>query len=339
MRRIRIFIAALAIAVVCMTIARPQARHGLVLYSALGYGPAVAAAFTKQTGIPIRVVSFRTADLLDRIVAEGDHPRWSLGWFDDAPAAFVLDRRGLLAHGLAAPAGINKWGAVMTSPAGAYVPTGFSLAGVFVTADDPYLTPPASWSALIGARYRGVTGMSDPALSQTAYPMLAGMLESGGGWPGGKSFIETLKANGLHIYARNAEILAALRSGSISVGILPAAIAIDAARRDKSLHVTVPRPVYATPSVIVMAKSLPARQRQEAERFIAFVNQPSVQKLRMRTGGSDGLYWPVTPAPQPEATLPPLTALDAVSLDTAKWGTRERGILAWFNRRIIGLGV
>jgi iron(III) transport system substrate-binding protein len=333
MPRIKTFAAALVIAAFSMTIAWSQPRRGLVLYAALGYGPAVAAAFTKETGIPVHVVSLRTRDLLDRIAAEGHHPRWSLGWFDDAPAAIVLDRHGLLAHGLPAPVSLNRWGAGMTSPDGAYVPTGFSLAGVFVTAADPYLTPPADWSALTGAPYRGVIGMSDPALAQTAYPALASMLENGG-----KPFIRTLKMNGLHIYARNAEILAALRSGSIALGILPAGIALDAASRDKSLYVTVPHPAYAAPSVIVMAKGLAAKQRREGEQFIAFVNRPSVQGLRMRAGGSDGLYWPVITDPRPPANLPSLSPRDAVTLNAEKWGAREQNVLAWFDRRIVGTG-
>lgn len=330
MRRRLAFITALALAM-GIGIARPQPRQGLVLYSALGYGPAVAAAFTRETGIPVRVASFRTGALFGHIAAEGRHPRWSLAWFDDAPGATALDKRGLLAHGLPEPAGLNEWGKAMLSPDGAYAPTGFTLAGVFVTAADPYLKPPADWPALTGPRYRGVVGLSDPLLSQGDYPLLAGMLESGGGWPGGKPFIRALKQAGLHVYADDSDVLAALRSGSISVGLMPLSTALHAANLDKALRVTIPKPAYAAPSVIVMAKGLKAERRREAERFIAFVNRPSIQRLRMRAAGP---YWPVTTSPPPPAIRPP--ASGAAVLNAAKWGAREQSVISWFSRRIVG---
>ncbi|HET9147310.1 MAG TPA: extracellular solute-binding protein [Acetobacteraceae bacterium] len=330
--RLRAIMAGLALAM-GIGIARPQPRQGLVLYSALGCGPAVAAAFTRKTGIPVRVASFRTGALFGHIAAEGRHPRWSLAWFNDAPGATALDQRGLLAHGLPEPSGLTKRGKAMLGPDAAYVPTGFTLAGVFVTAADPYLQPPPDWPALTGPRYRGIVGLSDPLLSQGDYPLLAGMLESGGGWPGGKPFIRALKHAGLHIYADDSDVLAALRSGSISVGVMPLSTALHAASLDKALRVTIPRPAYAAPSVIVMAKGLPAARRRKAERFIAFVNRPSVQRLRMRSDG-DGPYWPVTASPPPPAILPP--ASGAAVLNAAKWGARERAVIGWFSRRIVG---
>ena len=52
----------------------PRSGQGLVLYSAVDYGPGVARAFTKRTGIPVKVVELSTGALLARVSAEGLEP-------------------------------------------------------------------------------------------------------------------------------------------------------------------------------------------------------------------------------------------------------------------------
>lgn len=315
------------------------APPGITLYSSLAYAKPVAKAFTEKTGIPVHMVAARSADILAHIVGQGHHPRWSLAWFDGATSAVTLDHAGLLQHGLPVPADLTRFGAKMTSHSGAYVPTGLTLAAVLVAVANPYVTPPLRWSALTDAAYHGVIGMDDPQLARATYTALAGLLQANGGWPHGKIFIKNLKEDGLHIYADDADTLAALRSGSVSLAVSRSSIAFDdAATHDKSLRIAFPKPVYAMPSVIVMAAGIAAKQRAAALKFIAFVNRPATQALRMRAGGGDGWYWPVTKQPSPHAGLPPLASLDPRALDAQDWGRLQPRIIAWFNRRIVGPG-
>ncbi len=314
------------------------AQPGLTLYSSLDYAIPVAHAFTRETGMPVRVVAASGADMLAHILSQGVHPRWSLAWFNDAASAAMLDQAGLLAHDLPPPPGLTKWGQALTSPEGAWTPTGVSLAATLAAAANPYVTLPSQWGALTSGAYHGIIGMADPQLSRASYAALAGLLREGGGWPKGKSFINNLKTGGLHIYADDAETLAALRSGSIQLAMIRSSIAFDYAEtRDKALRLAFPKPVTLMPSVIVMAKGLDAKRRAVALRFIAFVNHPAVQELRMR-GSSDGWYWPVTSRPAPHAGLPPLASLDPRVLNAGKWGRLQGRVIAWFNRRIVGPG-
>ena len=334
----RLFIIAAALIVMsCMTGPSFAAEPGITLYSSLRYAKALANAFTKATGTRVRVVVARSADVLTHIAEQGHQPHWSLAWFDGATSAVMLDRAGLLAHHLPAPSGLTKHGMAMTSPDGAWVPTGITLAGILVASADPYVASPDQWPTLTGARYHGIIGMNDPQLARSTYPALISLLQENGGWPAGKSYINSLNHDGLHVYAKDADTMAALRSGSIQLAIIKSSVAFGYAKtRDKSLRLVIPKPVYAMPSVIVMAKSLNRKQRREALRFITFINWPAIQKLRMSAGGSDGWYWPVTQHPAPHAGLPPLASLDLRILGARYWGKLEPAIMDWFNKNIVG---
>jgi iron(III) transport system substrate-binding protein len=336
---IALFTALVAMATPCFAASPGAALPGLVLYSSLGYARPAARAFTKATGIAMRVVVAQSADVVAHVIEQGPHPRWSLAWFDDATPAVMLDQAGLLAHHLPLPPDLTKSGAQAVSSDHAWVPTGITLASILVAAANPYIIPPDHWAALTGPAYHGIIGMNDPELSRTTYAALAGLLQSNGGWPEGKSYINKLKRDGFHIYADDADTLAALRSGSIGMAVIKSSVAIDyAATRDRSLRLVFPKPVFAMPSVIVMANTLSQTQHSEALRFIAFINQPAIQKLRMRAGGSDGWYWPVTEHPAPHAGLPPLASLDVSILDASYWGQMEPAVMAWFNKDIVGPG-
>ncbi len=328
-----------AIIIIAAVLLWPAPARGLVLYAALDYAPAIGKAFTKKTGIPVRVIRLSTGALLARITAEGHHPDWDIGWFDGATAAVSLDTAGLLAHGLRPPVPLTATGRSMLPPDGAYIPTGFTLAGVFVMNKASTLKPPKTWNDLTAPLYHGVVGMNDPAISGPTYPALAGMLKQAGGWPQGKGFVAALKANGLQVFAKNDATLAALRNGTIKLAIVQSSAAVNVARNiDHHLTVIYPRPAYVLPNVIVLPKGLHGRALREAKAFIAFVESPGGQAIRKREGEGDSYYWPVTALPAPRHALPPLTTLDLATLDAARWGAREKTVLAWFAHAIDGAG-
>lgn len=128
--------------------------------------------------------------------------------------------------------------------------------------------PPTRWADLAKPAFRGLVGMADPAVSRLDYPVLAALLDSAGGWPGGKGFVKALKRHGLHIYATDRATLAALRSGAIQLAIVRAAAGKTS---DKSLRVIVPRPVPAHRTTIILANTLSRQRRAAAEKFMAYV--------------------------------------------------------------------
>lgn len=314
----------------------PRTSHGLVLYSALDYGPAVAKAFTEKTGIDVTVVDVSTGALLAKVSAEAHRPAWSLVWFDGDLAAAALDKAGLLATHTVPTLPWTALGRSLISGDGSYTPTGLTLADAFTYHPATLPQPPSHWQDLLAPAYRGAVGMNNPAISGPMYPMLAGMLSQAGGWPAGQSYVLALKANGLHVYAKNANTLAALRASDIKLAITQSSAAWYVAAQDPSLKVALPDPAFALPSIIAVAPGLSRAQQAAAQRFIRFVMSPEIQKLRMAQGEGDGYYWPLTNNVQPRKSLPPLATLSVTRLPAGDWGPRESRVNSWFSKAVLG---
>lgn len=337
MRKLVAGVFAAIIAAIAAIMLWPTPGRGLVLYSGLDYGPAVAAAFTKETGIKIQVVRLATGSLLARMAAQGKHPDWDIGWFDGATAAAALDNAGLLARGLPAPQNLTVTGRSLLSTDGAYIPTGFTLAGVFISYPARLPVPPADWSGLTAPAYRNQIGMNDPSISGPTYPMLAGMLDQAGGWPQGQGYVEALKANGLQMFDKNDATLAALQAQAINLAIVQSSAAVFFVTQHPAFHIAIPEPAYMLPNVMVEAAGLPVRERNEVARFMTFAMRPDIQRLRQTQGEADGEYWPVTSdAPPPLPALPDVSHIRIVTLDPAVWGRLETVINGWFARTMTG---
>ena len=315
----------------------PRNRQALVLYSAVDYGPAVARAFTRQTGIKVKAIRLYTGALLARVSAEGHRPAWTMVWFDGDEAAAALDSAGLLAKHTTPNLSWNSQGKAMVPKDGSYTPTGLTLAGAFTYRTGNLKNPPTTWQALTQANLRGQVGMNNPAISGPMYPLLAGLLTQGGGWPEGKQLVQALKHNGLHVYPKNDNTLAAMRSGDIKLAVTQSSAAWYLAAQHPGLKVALPDPSFALPSVIAVAKGVSPKVRAEAKRFIRFAMAHDTQKLRMAKGGADGYYWPLTQdAPAPVSALPPLASVKVQHLDPAHWGPIESQVNHWFSQAIVG---
>lgn len=315
----------------------PRGPQGLVLYSAVDYGDEVAKAFTHATGIHVTVVDLSTGGLLARVSAEGKRPAWTMAWFDGNEAAAGLDSAGLLSRQMVPDLKWTQLGQKLIPRDGSYTPTGLTLAGAFTYKPSELTHPPANWSDLEDTSLHGAIGMNNPAISGPMFPMLAGMLEQAGGWPAGKSYIKDLKANGLHVYPKNANTLSALKSGDIKVAITQSSAAWNVAAHDPGLRVVLPKPSFALPSVIVVAGGISDKESREAKRFIRYAMTPTTQRLRMANSEGDSLYWPLTTnAPAPSKLLPPLKGIDVKIIPAAYWGKLESKVNSWFSQSVVG---
>jgi iron(III) transport system substrate-binding protein len=309
-----------------LVLARPSSR-GLILYSAMSYSQPVADEFTRATGVPITVVELTTGNLLARIAAEALHPNWDLAWFDGDMAAAGLDNAHLLATGIAPALNWTSRGRELVPHDGSYVPTGFTLAGVFVTLGS-IPDVPHRWEDLLAVH--GCVGMNNPSISGPSYPILAAILNESGGWPAGKRFIDELKTHCFDMFTANDDTLAALRSGTIRVAIVQSSAAWSLRARDHRLVVTVPQPAYVLPSVIVEPSAASSRTRAIVRRFIAFAMGDRLQRLRMLQGGSDGVYRSTVAMNGPGSPLVPAGDGPLKTTDAFAWGKIEGEVNAWF---------
>jgi iron(III) transport system substrate-binding protein len=307
----------------------------LVVYSAQGYDKAETAAFSKATGIPVKLDDNSTGPLLTQIEASRNNPNWGLLWVDGATAFAALDQQGLLLRGFEPRVRWNALGRQNLPADKSYTPTGVTLMPALVYDKTKVPHPPTSYQQLLEPQWKGAVGMNDPSQSGPTYPFVAGMMHYLGSISAGKSYFERLKANGLVVHPTNGVTLQALTSGQIKLALVQSSAAIGAALGDRSLAVKYLPPVTLLPSAIGIDAKAPAAEQAEAKRFIEFVLSPQGQKV-MQSGDptGDSLYYPVIQGVAPLPALPSLSGVRTQTINPYTWGSREAALNTWFDANI-----
>jgi iron(III) transport system substrate-binding protein len=145
----------------------------LVVYSAQGYDSAMTKAFTKATGIPVKLDDNSTGPLLTQIEASKTNPNWGLLWVDGATAFAGLDTQGLLLKGFEPNVQWNTLGTQSVPSDQSYTPTGVTLMGALAYNKQKVKSPPTTWQALLSSQWKGQVGMNDPSQSGPTFPVRA----------------------------------------------------------------------------------------------------------------------------------------------------------------------
>lgn len=324
------------------TTSAAKAVEPLVLYAAEGYDAVMAKAFTKKTGIPVKVDDDSTGPLLTKVAAEKNNPQWSLLWVDGDTAFASLDKQGLLLDYKPA-ASWNSVGQKILPTDGSYDPTGTTVMAALIYNSAAVSGVPSTYQDLLGAAYTGKVGMNDPSQSGPTYPFIAGVMNQLGGQhsgvTAGEAFFTKLKANGLKVFPTNGDTLHALETGQIDYGLIQSSAATGETIKVTPTASYKPKVVYLPkstllPSVIAIDKGADSTQQAEAKKFVDFALSPAGQAV-MQTGdpSGDSLFWPVVNGVQPLPQLSPFpTAYQRI--DPAFWGPLESQVVTWFDSSI-----
>jgi iron(III) transport system substrate-binding protein len=308
----------------------------LVVYSAQGYDSAMTKAFTKATGIPVKLDDNSTGPLLTQIEASKNNPNWGLLWVDGATAFAGLDTQGLLLKGFEPSVTFNSLGTASVPSDKSYTPTGVTLMGIVAYNKTKVPNPPTTWQALLSSSWKGQVGMNDPSQSGPTFPLIAGVMNYLGGVPAGEKYFSTLKSNGLVIHPTNGPTLQALTSGQINLALVQSSAAIGATFTDKNIGIEYLSPATLLPSAIGIDAKAPAAEQAEAEKFIDYVLSPAGQQV-MQTGDptGDSLYYPVVQGVNPLSSLPSLASVKTQTINPYTWGPQEATINTWFDSNIV----
>lgn len=312
------------------------AKVPLVLYAAEGYDSAMATAFQKATGIPVKLDDDSTGPLLTKIEAEKNNPQWDLFWVDGDQAFASLDTQNQLLKGFEPAVAYNSLGQSLIPSDKSYVPTGVTMAAALVYSAKAVPTPPTSWSELSSASYKGAVGMNDPSVSGPTYPYVAGQYQQMGGTAQGEAYFTALKRNGLHVYQTNTNTLQALETGQIKVATIQSSAGIGAGIKNPDIKVAYLKPETVLPSVLGIDAHVSAMVQAEAKQFVNFVLSPAGQQV-MQSGdpSGDSLYWPLLNGVPPLSQLPALSTVPTQTLDPYTWGPQEAAINTWFTDNIV----
>ncbi len=127
----------------------------LTVYSAQGYDKAMVAAFTKATGIPVKLDDNSTGPLLTQIEASKNNPNWGLLFVDGATAFAGLDQQGLLLKGYEPNVSWNSLGTQSVPADKSYTPTGVTLMAAVVYDKTKVPSPPDHLAAAHPAAVEG----------------------------------------------------------------------------------------------------------------------------------------------------------------------------------------
>ena len=317
--------------------AAASSKVTLVVYSAQGYDSAMTKAFTKATGIPVKLDDNSTGPLLTQIEASKNNPNWGLLWVDGATAFAGLDTQGLLLKGYEPSVQFNSLGTESVPADKSYTPTGVTLMAALAYNKAKVKSPPTTWQQLLDSQWKGQVGMNDPSQSGPTFPFIAGMMNYLGGVSAGESYFTKLKSNGLVIHPTNGPTLQALTSGQINLALVQSSAAIGAALGDKNIGDRVPEPGHPAAERDRHRRQGSRRpSRPRPKQFIAFVLSPAGQKV-MQTGDptGDSLYYPVIQGVSPLSALPSLASAKTQSINPYTWGPQEATINTWFDGNIV----
>jgi len=308
----------------------------LVVYSAQGYDSAMTKAFTKATGIPVKLDDNSTGPLLTQIEASKNNPNWGLLWVDGSTAFAGLDTQGLLLKGYEPNVTFNSLGTASVPSDQSYTPTGVTLMGIVAYNKSKVSNPPTTWQALLSSTWKGQVGMNDPSQSGPTFPLIAGVMNYLGGVSAGEQYFSTLKSNGLVIHPTNGPTLQALTSGQINLALVQSSAAIGATFTDKNIGIKYLSPATLLPSAIGIDAKAPAAEQAEAKKFVEFVLSPAGQKV-MQSGDptGDSLYYPVVQGVNPLSSLPSLASVKTQTINPYTWGPQEATINTWFDSNIV----
>jgi iron(III) transport system substrate-binding protein len=308
----------------------------LVVYSAQGYDKVVTQAFSKATGIPVKLDDNSTGPLLTQIEASKNNPNWGLLWVDGATAFAGLDQQGLLTKGYEPNVQWNSLGTQSLPADKSYTPTGMTLMAAVAYNKNKVKNPPTTWQQLLDSQWKGQVGMNDPSQSGPTFPFIAGMMNYLGGVNAGETYFSKLKTNGLIIHPTNGPTLQALTSGQINLALVQSSAATGAAIGDKNIGIAYLHPVTLLPGAIGIDAKAPPAVQAEAKQFIEYVLSPAGQKVMQ--GGDptgDSLFYPVIQGVSPLSALPALPGGVTQTIDPYTWGPQEGTINTWFDNNIV----
>jgi iron(III) transport system substrate-binding protein len=191
------------------------------VFAAYGGQPEIYAAFENATGIKVEAMDMSSGEVLARLRAEKGK---SLGdvWFGGGVDSFVAAQNDRLLEAYISPEA-RDIPSEYKDLEGYW--TGVSLVTVnFIVNEERCkelkIQTPQSWQDLLQPQLKGEILMSNPAISGTAYTILAGMLQSMGTEPAW-AFLDKLDAQ-IPFYAkRGGEPPQKAALGEVAVGLAP----------------------------------------------------------------------------------------------------------------------
>ena len=310
------------------TDAKPVQTEPLVVYLN-DFDDVIADMFKEATGYDVEVVCGNGAETLSRIAAEEGNPQWDVVWIDSMYDIYNLSEDGQLLTDWTPEnaANLTDFASTLVPENKCFYPTDIHAAGVIVYRNDIYSEEeaPKTYAELTDAKYTDQVGMADPGVAAPAYPCAAWFMDQLG-LDGGEEYFSTLFDQGLKVYPKNPQVVAALASGEISVAILQETNAYNMVADGEPISIVWPE-TGAPGSTRVAAISADSDQIEIAKIFVSFLLSAETQQALIEHGDEGYCEPSVTGVTTKEDRDPDAT----LSVCDIEFGAEnEADIKSWF---------
>ncbi len=205
----------------------------VVVYTSVDqvFAEPVLLAFEQQSGIDVRAVydteETKSTGVLNRLLAESQHPRADVFWSGDPIRPQILITRGLVAP--YQPAAAEGIPAAFRAADGMW--TGFSARARVILVNTELVSEgerPGSIRDYLDPRWNDRTAIANPAYGTTT-THVAALFEAWGDEEG-RAFLKGLRDNGVRVAASNGEVKRLVAAGEVAWGVVDtddAAVAVE----------------------------------------------------------------------------------------------------------------
>lgn len=293
---------------------------------------AIAAGFTRETGIKVAMIRKSTGEILAQVRAEKANPRLDV-WFGGATDGhFVAAEEGLL-QPYASPnmAALYPWARRAHDQSKGHC-VGVSSGTIAIAFNKEWLAKkkiaaPQSWADLLKPEFKGEVQISNPNSSGTAYTTIAGLIQLMGEEPA-FAYLKKLHAQ-VNSYTRSgAAPVKAVGRGETAIGISFA--------MEMASDIQAGFPIgYVSPAegtsyeVACMSIVAGARNPEAARRFYDWYLTPAAMAIAAKT---NQWHFPAHTKAELDPRIPDITRVKLVDYDFAKYGgaaERKRILDRW----------
>lgn len=281
-----------------------QSDQEVVVYTSVDqvFANPVLRAFEEHTGIPVRAVfdteETKSTGVLNRLIAESEHPQADVFWSGDPVRPFVLIRRGMVERYASpeAQALPKRFKAVD----GAWASVASRARVLLVNQErlgDRRL--PRSVQALADPRWRGEAALANPLFGTTTVHVAAWFTAWGESYT--KDFLNRIKENEVRIASSNGEVKRLVVSGEVTFGLLDTDDAADAIRAGAPVELLYPDQeglgALILPTTVVLMQGGP--NPKTARQLVDFLLSSRSENLLVETGGYMPLHKEIKSLAQP----------------------------------------
>ena len=309
----------------------------VVVYTSVDqvFSEPIFKGFERESGIRVRAVfdteETKSTGVLNRLVAESQHPQADVFWSNDPVRPFLLIKRGMAEPYL--------------SPSASDIPSAFRAAdGTWtdfaararlllvnqkrVAADEM----PRSIRDLANPRWKGQTAIANPLFGTTTMHVAA--LFATWGDEQARAFLASLKTNDVRIVSSNGEVKRVVAGGEVAFGIADTDDAQEAVQEGAPVEVVFPDQdgmgTLVMPTAVVLIRGGP--HPDVGKKLIDYLLTPDVER-RM---ADNGAHMPLRPGISTPPNVKRVSDIRAMKVDYAKVAETMERIQPWL-RQWVGL--